>query len=333
MRLKPKAIVAVLDSLSPEKESVLMRALSLADWYGSVLHVVHVQSSRGVREGIGGEIHMDLAERIARVAERSGTAGGNVIPNVLSGSPVRAIADYTDRVSADLVVVGQAPRRGSGYWSAGSFAAALGKAVKPPTIAVPANHPKAMASHGLFRNILVPIDFSAVSLRALPEALVLGQQSGGRVRLLHVLDGFPYEAVYSGSRAFRLIHDLRARVARANRELRSLIPPEALNWADIDVDSVSGLAHDVIVASASEWRADLVVLGLPRRSRMEEFVAGSTVHRVLRRITSPVLLVPGAAAASRAEPAGEDHWRFAPKPAALGRSAGRAALSAAGRSS
>lgn len=90
-----------------------------------------------------------------------------------------------------------------------------------------------------------------------------------------------------------------------------MIPPDALNWSEIDVKTVSGLAHQAIVAAASERRADLVVVGLPRRSRMEEFVAGSTVHRVLRRTTSPVLLVPGPPTASLVRPANEHEDQFA----------------------
>jgi nucleotide-binding universal stress UspA family protein len=145
-----------------------------------------------------------------------------------------------------------------------------------------------------FRNILVAVDFSGASLNALAEALALPQRSGGHIRLLHVLDGFPYETVYSGSRAFRLIDDFRARVARVNRRLRSLIPPEALNRAKIDVATVSGVTHDAILAAASEQRADVIVLGRSRRSHLERFVSGSTVQRVLRRATTPVLVVPSS---------------------------------------
>ena len=292
--MKPKTIVSVLDSQAAPKDAALTKALSLARWYDSDLHVIHVGASNRVRESGGAAIRDGIARRVARAAEGSGVAAVNIIPAVLSGSPVRAIADYTDRVDADLVVVGKKPRRGSGYWSTGSFAAAVGKAVKRPTIAVSGGHPWPGESGSLFRNILVGIDFSDVSRRALSEALVLAQQSGGHLRLLHVLEGFPYETVYSGSRAFRLMRDFRARVARVNRDLRSLIPSAALNRARIDVATVSGLAHEAIVAAASEQQADLVVLGLPRRSRMEEFVAGSTVPAVLRRTTSPVLLVPAA---------------------------------------
>jgi nucleotide-binding universal stress UspA family protein len=226
--VKPKTIVSVLDSLSLAKDAALTRALSLAQWYESTVHVVHVGPSSRSGDSRTDAIRDELVRRITRVAEGSGTGAVNVIPTVLSASPVRAIAEYTDRVSADLIVVGKKARRASGYWSVGSFAAAVGKAVKSPTIAVPSGNSLPTGSDAIFRNILAPIDFSEVSLRALSEALLLAQRSGGRLLLLHVLDGFPYEAVYSGSRAFRLMHDFRAAVARVNRELRSLIPRDAL---------------------------------------------------------------------------------------------------------
>ena len=316
--MKPRTIVSVLDSLSATKDVAFTKALGLAQSYESDLHVIHVGSSNRVGESGVDAIRGDLVKRVTRLAEGPGGAGVNVIAAVLSGSPVRAIAEYAGRVSADLVVVEKKARHASGYWSLGSFAAAVGKAAKPPTIAVSSSDTQAADSETGFRNILAPIDFSEASFRALSEALVLVQQSGGHLRLLHVLEGFPYETVYSGSRAFRLIDDYRARVARVDRELRSLIPPDALNWAEIDVATVSGRAHDAIIAAASEQRADLVVLGLPRRSRMEDLVAGSTVNRVLRRTTSPVLLVPGSATARLVSPVGEDDVQFATHDGAFG---------------
>ena len=316
--MKPKTIVSVLDSLSGTKDVAFTRALALARWYESDLHVIHVGPSNRVGQSDVDAIRNELVQRVTRLVEGPGTAGVAVMPAVLSGRPVHAIAEYTDRVSADLVVVGKKARHASGYWSPGSFAAAVGKAVKPPTIAVPSSDTQEADAETGFPNILAPIDFSEASLRALSEALVLVQQSGGHLRLLHVLEGFPYETVYSGSRAFRLMDDYRARVARVDRELRSLIPPDALNRAEIDVATVSGLANEAIVAAASEQRANLVVLGLPRRSRMEELVAGSTVYRVLRRTTSPVLLVPGPATARLVRPAWEDDVQFGTHDGAFG---------------
>lgn len=290
----PRTIVSVLDSSDVVKDVAIAWALSLARWYESDLHVVHVRRSRCGVVAVENETarRNELVERINRIAEASGTAGVNVIPAVLAGRPVRAIAAYSRRVAADLVVVTNRSRRSSGYWLAGSFAAALGKAVASPTIVLPDSLPRRVGPGGPFRNIVSAIDFSDASFRALSEALKLAQRSGGNLRLVHVLSGFPNETVYGGAAASRLRPPLGARVAHINRELRLLIPADATNWSNIDTSAVAGEAREEILAAASRARADLIVLGLPRRSRFEEIVAGTTVYGVLRRAASPVLLVP-----------------------------------------
>jgi nucleotide-binding universal stress UspA family protein len=326
--VQPKSIVAVLESLSAARDVALTRALGLAHWYGAQLHAVHVDASVGV-DSRGGEAVRDrIMERVNAIARSSGVTGVAIVPGILPGRPVRAIADYSNRVGADLVVVGKEVRRSNGYWLAGSFATAIGRAASRPTLAIPDDLPGQDGSGAPFRTILAATDFSVASLRALSKALVLAQQSAGRLTLLHVLAGFPYESVDSGARAFRLLHGVRAQVDRVNRELRSLLPPDASNWADIDVATVSGEAHDAIVEAAAERGADLIVLGVPRRRRLEELVTGSTVHRVVRRTRTPVLLVPGPSAPRLFRPLEEHGSDFERQPVAFPRPAiGQAASS------
>ena len=288
--MKPKVIVSVLDSSSATKDVALMRALSLAQWYDSELHVVRVGGSSRTKDRGQDALRDEVAERITRAAHASGVGGVTIIPAVLTGAPVRAIARYARGIAADLVVVSK---------HAGSFATEVAKAVKSPTMVVPSDSAQPSASATPFRHILSAIDFSEPSRRALSEALDLAQQSGGHLSVLHVLDGFPDETVYSGSRAFRMIDDFEARVARVSRELQSLIPTDARTWSEIDVATVSGRPHNAILAAAAEGPTDLIVLGVSARPRLQDFIAGSTAHRVLRRATSPVLLVPGPSTASR----------------------------------
>lgn len=174
-----------------------------------------------------------------------------------------------------------------------TMATDVARAVASPTLTVsnkPAGDTEVAAS---FNNIVCAIDFSAASLRALNEALRIAQQSGGRVTLRHVLEGFPHETVYSGSRAFRLIGEHRARVEKVSRELRALVPPDALNWCEVETEVVSGIASDAINAIATARKADLVVVGRPDRSILDRIVMASTLSGVLRRAGCPVLAVPG----------------------------------------
>ena len=332
--MKPTTIVSVLQSSSAGKDVALRRALSLAHWYDADLHVIRVDSSTRVGDESVGLVRNDLVRRIARVAEESGTATVSAVPAVLSGRPVQAITDYTSRVAADLVVVGNDARLGIGYWATGSFAATVGNTVRAATIAIPDQTSQGTNNCAPFRNILCAIDFSDASLGAVSVALKLAQQSGGQLRLLHVLDGFPFETVYSASRAFGLTDDLRAHAARVNRRLNALIPPDALNWIELGVTTVSGKAHRRIISAASAPGTDLVVLGFPRLSRLEQAVLGSTVHQVLRGAMTPVLLVPGPSRPSLFSRAHENEAQLATSRSAFGlRSLGRAAGATEGRAS
>jgi nucleotide-binding universal stress UspA family protein len=215
-----------------------------------------------------------------------------VTPVVLTGDPAKAVAEYARAKSADLVVVGQNGRRASRFWSSGVLATGVARAVPCPTLTVSKGAAADKDATASFNNILCGIDFSPASLGALNEALTMAQQVGGRITLLHVLEGFPYESVYSGPRALRLIGEYRARVEKVKRELRTLVPPDALNWCEVETEVVSGIPHDAIRAIATARKADLVVIGLPRRTRLDRIVMASTVSGVLRRARCPVLVVP-----------------------------------------
>ena len=175
----------------------------------------------------------------------------------------------------------------------GLFGKEFARLVACPTLTLPDIRDVANSTAGTsFREILCATDFSPASIAALQRALVLAQQSGGRLTILHVLDGFPYETVYSGFRASRLIDDYRGLVAQVSRELRTVIPQEALNWCDVRTRVVSGVPHRAILSTAVEIKPDLIVMGLPARSALDTVFMGSTTSPVLREAECPVLTEP-----------------------------------------
>lgn len=286
-------IVCPVD-FSASGEAALTRALALAQWHEAELHVLYVRPGRPQRNPSGTTSADDpFLGRLVKFISSSNPEGIAVTPVILTGDPTKAVAEYARAKSADLVVVGQNGRRGSRFWSSGVLATDIARAVASPTLTVSKEAVSGTDVAASFNAILCAIDFSAASLRGLNQALTLAQQSGGRITLLHVLEGFPYETVYSGSRAFRLIGDFRARVDKVKRELRALVPPDALNWCEVEIEVVSGIPHDAIVATARARKADLVVIGRPRRTRLDRIVMASTVSGVLRRARCPVLAVPG----------------------------------------
>ena len=266
----------------------LARALALAKWHGADLHVLHVRSRR---RGMDGE--EPAHARLREFVEERNPQAAKFETVILAGDPVTAVADYARHTSPDLLVVDKHGRRTSTLWRAGVFAKKLARLVACPTLTVPEGHDVVNSTPGIsFRDILCATDFSPASIAALNQALVLAQQSGGRLTVLHVLDGFPYETVYSGARAFKLVGEYRGLVAQVSRRLRDAIPQDALNWCDLQTRVVSGVPHRTILSTAVEVKPDLIVMGLPERSAFDTIAMGSTTGPVIRRTQYPVLMVP-----------------------------------------
>jgi nucleotide-binding universal stress UspA family protein len=282
----------------------LAQAVELARWYDAELHVAHVRGGRVRRQTADEPSNTDgVDRRLSSFMEAVDAEGLRLSTVTLAGDPVTAVSEHARLIAADLVVVAKHGRRYGMYWRPGVYAKDLARVLPCPTLAVPDAGPR--YAQGSFSNILCPTDFSAASAAALQKALILAQQSGGRLTLLHVLEGFPYGTVYSGGEAFRLIGEYRARVDKVSREMRSEVPPDAFNWCHIDTKAVSGIAHRAIVSTASELSADLIVMGLPERSGIDRVIMASTATPVLRSAVCPVLMVRASAGEVSRATAGE----------------------------
>ena len=60
----------------------------------------------------------------------------------------------------------------------------------------------------------------------------------------------------------------------------------------METEVVTGAADGAILESATRSEADLIVMGIANRSWLDRALFGSTLRRVLRRATVPVLAVP-----------------------------------------
>ena len=144
-----------------------------------------------------------------------------------------------------------------------------------------------MADVGL--SILVPVDFSPASLKALREARRLADRMGASLMLLHV----------------RPLSDVRAAIAEGREDLLKG-PPRALasamkshyatRLAGLVARSgapekrlVSGRASREILRAAKGF--DLVVMGRTGRGGLSGLLGGTT-QKVLAACTVPVAVVP-----------------------------------------
>jgi universal stress protein A len=141
------------------------------------------------------------------------------------------------------------------------------------------------------KKILVPIDFSELSKKAMQYALTFARQFNAEILLLHIIEFAPLVAP---SPPLPIIQDettratLHENAAKQLAELRNETGSQGSVKASVR-DGVS--AHAEIVKAAAEGNFDLIILGTQGRTGLAHLLIGSTAEKVVRHAPCPVLVV------------------------------------------
>ena len=158
----------------------------------------------------------------------------------------------------------------------------------------------------MYTNIIVPVDGSPTSDRGLEEAVKLAKLTGARLRLVHVVDQFIYAADMSGfgTMAADLVPLLQQAGEKILETCKTRAEAGGVPVETVLFDSFAGRVCDLVVAEATNWHADLIVLGTHGRRGVGRVFMGSDAEQIVRLAPTPVLLVrsgeavPVAAASS-----------------------------------
>ena len=137
--------------------------------------------------------------------------------------------------------------------------------------------------------ILVPIDFSESSLKALRYALPLAENFGAKITLIHVVEPriSPEEMVLSSD-----IVELRNVLVKDGwQKLKSLCHQTIKPAIASDTVVKVGRPYEEIVAAAKTHKADLIIIATRGYTGLKHFFIGSTAERVVRHAPCPVLTV------------------------------------------
>lgn len=139
-----------------------------------------------------------------------------------------------------------------------------------------------------FRRILVPIDFSEPSEKAVEAACDLARLAGGRVELLHVCPVDPRVYPFGWILSEGAERDIKAAAEKALEEWRQRAEGRGV---EVGATVLLGIASETISSIAREREADLIVMGTRGRTGLEHVVLGSVAERTLRLAPCPVLTV------------------------------------------
>ena len=148
----------------------------------------------------------------------------------------------------------------------------------------------------IYKRILISVDGSDTSNRALNQAIALCRDMQARLRILHVVDS---GRLFVADGAYVDIQRLEEAFSQAGNKLLTEAAATAKAagvTADTQIaqtESPNTRIAEVIVREAKEWQADLIVLGTHGRRGLSHFVLGSVAEGVARSASVPVLLVRG----------------------------------------
>lgn len=144
----------------------------------------------------------------------------------------------------------------------------------------------------MYQRILVPIDGSQTSERALQEAIGVANRTA-QLRLVYVLEenylldaeGYAYIDLADLQKAMRLTGERTLALAAEKVRQSGIVAEPAL------VEASGERIANVIENEARHWQADLIVIGTHGRSGLNRLLLGSVAEGVVRVASVPVLLV------------------------------------------
>jgi nucleotide-binding universal stress UspA family protein len=132
------------------------------------------------------------------------------------------------------------------------------------------------------KKILVPVDFSDCSKKALQYAITFAKQFGGELILLHVIEPYPFvpemasydfENVYDSSQDLQVFQNVIDKAIPSSISIRT------------------GAPHVKIVEAARGLGADLIIISTHSHKSLDRMFLGSTTEKVVRSAPCPVLTV------------------------------------------
>ncbi|MDP2132194.1 MAG: universal stress protein [Sulfuritalea sp.] len=294
--MKPLTRILAATDLSAPARHAVDRGFQIAATTGaaySVMHALELDAIDSLREWldvdsidlqrqIEDQARDALAQLLADPTRNRGVAAAAVIA---AGPPLAAILDHVEAIDADLLMLGARGNNFLRHLLLGSTASRLLRKLVGRGVLVVKQAP-----HEAYRRLLIPVDFSPVSVRAIEFARRLAP--GADLFLLHA-----YEAPFEGKLAFAGVEDnVMQRYRAAAREdalhrIRHLADMAGLSAKDYAPLVIHGGAAQQAIVQEQELDCDLVVMGKHGRHVTEELLLGSVTKHVLAESQCDVLVV------------------------------------------
>ena len=143
------------------------------------------------------------------------------------------------------------------------------------------------------KKILIPMDFSKTSFKALDHAIFMARRFGSEIILLNANEGLVVntEPGYFVPPTFQADYE-KVVLEQSNKHLGAVAERvKKKGVMNVQCRAVIGRTHPEILAAAKKLKADMIIMGTHGVSGVKEFFMGSNTFRVIRDAKIPVLSI------------------------------------------
>lgn len=150
----------------------------------------------------------------------------------------------------------------------------------------------------MFKRILIPVDGSETSNKALIAGLQMARETGATVRLVHTVNEMAYLGSMDPYGAYSpdLAGMMREGGVKVLAQAMDIARSAGLEASQVLLDEPGKRLGESVADAASLWGADLVVVGSHGRRGIGRVLLGSGAEQILRMAPVPVLVIRGAPA-------------------------------------
>jgi len=263
--------------------SVLASACALARPFRARVDTLLVRDGHGpttsttVRPAGSGELDTGQEAELL-FAELLASTPGSRVPGTPVGDEPRAILQRSEECASDLIVLGLRHLAAVAPERVGALADELARSARCAVMTVPA-----VTEAASIKSILLPVDFSVATERAVAWAATLAQRFSATVHVLHAVGSTALREPSTRGR-----EPLRTTVGRARGKLEEI--EQRLRALAVSCESSiaeRGTTH-AILASRTHLESDLIVMGVHPQGRGYKTASGM-VATIRGRAPVPVL--------------------------------------------
>ena len=140
----------------------------------------------------------------------------------------------------------------------------------------------------MFSKLLVPVDGSENSLRALEEAIFLSKKLDAQITALHVMEKAPTVYIHPQKELEELLKNYRKESEQILEKCQQI---GKNNRIELNMAISEGDVASKIIQYAEKGRFDMVVMGHRGSGKFKEMVLGSVSEKVLHQTKCSVLIV------------------------------------------